>query len=165
LLLAATEEGDRFRAQLGTEFSEIMRHEWFTLGVHLGYRYADSPICWPDGAPPPDAPNKYVPSTVPGCRAPHVWLAPGRSTLDLIGRTFALLGFGAGSRDIAKIEAAARTRGVPLTFTAIDHAEAAALYARRLVLVRPDGHVAWRGDAAPDDPLAVIDRIRGAAPL
>jgi hypothetical protein len=35
-------------------------------------------------------------------------------------------------------------------------------YERRLVLVRPDGHVAWRGDASPADPLAVIDRVRGA---
>ena len=60
---------------------------------------------------------------------------------------------------------AARTRGVPLTFTPIEHAEAAARYERRLVLVRPDGHVAWRGDGAPDDALAVIDRIRGAARL
>ena len=162
LLLATTPEGVRFREELGAEFSQIMRHEWFTLGVHLGYRYADSPICCPDGTPPPDVPNKYVPSTVPGCRAPHVWLAPGRSTLDLFGRTFALLDFGADAGDVGTIEAAARTRGLPLTVTAIDNADAAALYARRLVLVRPDGHVAWRGDTAPDDPLAVIDRIRGA---
>jgi hypothetical protein len=106
-----------------------------------------------------------VPSTVPGCRAPHVWLAPGRSTLDLFGRGFALLGFDADPADVAAIETAARGHGVPLTYTAIDHKEAAALYARRLVLVRPDGHVAWRGDGAPADPLALIDRIRGAAPL
>jgi hypothetical protein len=85
--------------------------------------------------------------------------------LDLFGKSFALLGFGADANDVAAIEAAARTRGVPLTFTAIDNPEAAALYGRRLVLVRPDGHVAWRGDAAPDDPLAVIDRIRGAGRL
>ena len=46
----------------------------------------------------------------------------------------------------------------------IDNAEATALYERRLVLVRPDGHVAWRGDTAPADPLAVIDTVRGAGP-
>jgi hypothetical protein len=30
-------------------------------------------------------------------------------------------------------------------------------------LSRPDQHVAWRGNALPADPLALIDRIRGAA--
>jgi hypothetical protein len=38
-------------------------------------------------------------------------------------------------------------------------------YERRLVLVRPDGHVAWRDDAEPRDARAVIDRLRGASPL
>jgi 2-polyprenyl-6-methoxyphenol hydroxylase-like FAD-dependent oxidoreductase len=166
LLLEPTADGDKFRQELGAAFTAIMRHEWFTLGVHLGYRYADSPICWPDGSEaPPDVPNTYVPSTVPGCRAPHVWLAPSRSTLDLFGKGFALLGFDADPSDVAVIAAAAHTRGVPLVYTPVDHKDAAALHARRLVLVRPDGHVAWRGDGAPVDPLALIDRIRGAAPL
>jgi len=165
-ILDPSPAGDAFRRALGAEFSAIMRHEWFTLGVHLGYRYVDSPICCSDGTrAPPDEPNKYVPSAVPGCRAPHVWLAPNRSTLDLFGKGFALLGFGADRADIEALVTAAGARGVPLAFSAIDHAEAAALYERKLVLVRPDGHVAWRGDRAPEDALAVIDRIRGAAPL
>jgi 2-polyprenyl-6-methoxyphenol hydroxylase-like FAD-dependent oxidoreductase len=163
-ILDPAAEGDAFRQKLGAEFTEIMRHEWFTLGVHLGYRYVDSPICWPDGTTPPsDEPNRYVPSASPGCRAPHVWLAPGRSTLDLFGKGFALLGFGADAADVEAFMAAARARGVPVTFTAIDHADAAAVYQRKLVLVRPDGHVAWRGDRAPEDALAAIDRVRGAA--
>ena len=129
LIADATAQGDAFRQRLGAEFTEIMRHEWFTLGVHLGYRYVGSPICCPDGTtPPPDAPNRYIPSACPGCRAPHVWLAPGQSTLDLFGKTFGLLGFGAEAKDVETLTAAARTRGVPVTFTAIDHAEAAALY-------------------------------------
>jgi hypothetical protein len=166
IILEPTPDGDRFRKKLGVEFAEIMRHEWFTLGVHLGYRYDTSPICWPDGtAAPPDDPNRYGPSASPGCRAPHVWLEAGRSTLDLFGKTFALLGFGADPADVAKIVAAAERRGLPLSFTAIDHKSAADLYERKLVLVRPDGHVAWRGDRAPDDPLAVIDRVRGCASL
>jgi 2-polyprenyl-6-methoxyphenol hydroxylase-like FAD-dependent oxidoreductase len=162
-ILDPSADGDVFRQKLGAEFAEIMRHEWFTLGVHLGYRYVDSPICWSDDAtPPPDQPNRYIPSASPGCRAPHVWLAPGRSTLDLFGKGFALLGFGADAADVDRLATAARARGVPMTFTAIDHAEAAALYQRKLVLVRPDGHVAWRGDRAPENALAVIDRVRGA---
>jgi len=163
-ILDPAAEGDAFRQKLGAEFTEIMRHEWFTLGVHLGYRYVDSPICWPDGTTPPsDEPNRYVPSASPGCRAPHVWLSPGRSTLDLFGKGFALLGFGADAADVEAFMAAARARGVPVTFTAIDHTDAAAVYQRKLVLVRPDGHVAWRGDRAPEDALAAIDRVRGAA--
>src|SRR5579883_602619 len=163
LLLDPTSAGDAFRQQLGAEFSAIMRHEWFTLGVHLGYRYEDSPICWPDGsAAIPDDPNRYVPSARPGSRAPHVWLAPGRSTLDLFGRGFALLGFGAEESEIDRLMAAARARRVPMSFTAVDDDAAARLYERKLVLVRPDGHVAWRGDRAPDSPLAVIDCVRGA---
>jgi 2-polyprenyl-6-methoxyphenol hydroxylase-like FAD-dependent oxidoreductase len=164
MLLDPTLAGDAFRQKLGAEFSAIMRHEWFTLGVHLGYHYDNSPICWPDGtAATPDDPNRYVPTTRPGSRAPHVWLAPGKSTLDLFGRDLALLGFGADGSDVAKLLQAAQAREVPITFTEIDHAEAAQLYERKLVLVRPDGHVAWRGDRAPDDPLAVIDCIRGAS--
>jgi 2-polyprenyl-6-methoxyphenol hydroxylase-like FAD-dependent oxidoreductase len=162
-LLESTPAGDAFRQKLGVEFSAIMRHEWFTLGVHLGYRYEDSPICRPDGSDAtPDDPNRYVPSTRPGSRAPHIWLAPGQSTLDLFGRGFALLGFGADASAVDNLMTAASMSGVPMTFTAIDHDAAAQLYERKLVLVRPDGHVAWRGDCAPDHPLAVIDCIRGA---
>jgi hypothetical protein len=52
---------------------------------------------------------------------------------------------------------------VPLTFTTIAEPHIAALYERRFVLVRPDGHVAWRGDRMPEDALCVIDVVRGAA--
>jgi hypothetical protein len=54
-------------------------------------------------------------------------------------------------------------RRVPLHPTRIDDPEIARLYGAGLVLVRPDGHVGWRGDTAPDDPTSVIDRLRGAA--
>jgi uncharacterized protein YfaP (DUF2135 family) len=49
-----------------------------------------------------------------------------------------------------------------LTVEAIESREAAALYEKPLVLVRPDGHVAWRGNAVPADALALIDIVRGA---
>ena len=43
----------------------------------------------------------------------------------------------------------------------LDQPEVISAYAARLVLVRPDGHVAWRADALPDDPARLIDRVRG----
>ena len=60
------------------------------------------------------------------------------------------------------LENAAATCGVPLTVAGLDEPDAAALYGRRLVLVRPDGHVAWRGDELPENTGALLDRVRGA---
>jgi 2-polyprenyl-6-methoxyphenol hydroxylase-like FAD-dependent oxidoreductase len=163
-LLDDTPQGAATRDKVGREFSETMRREWFTLGAHLGYRYENSPICWPDGtAAPPDDPRAYVPTARPGHRAPHGFLADGRSTLDLFGRGFALIGFGADAAQAAPLLEAAKKRNLPLTFTAIAEPHIAALYERRFVLVRPDGHVAWRGDHMPEDALCVIDVVRGAA--
>ena len=163
-LLDETPQGAATREKVGREFSETMRREWFTLGAHLGYRYENSPICWPDGsAAPPDDPRVYVPTARPGHRAPHAFLADGRSTLDLFGRGFTLLGFGADAAEVAPLLEAAKKRNLPLTFTAIAEPHIAALYERKFVLVRPDGHVAWRGDRMPEDALCVIDVVRGAA--
>ena len=163
-LLDDTPQGAATREKVGREFSETMRREWFTLGAHLGYRYEASPICWPDGsAAPPDDPRAYVPTARPGHRAPHAFLADGRSTLDLFGRGFALLGFGTNAAEAAPLLEAAQKRHLPLTLTAITEPHIAALYERKFVLVRPDGHVAWRGDRMPEDALCVIDVVRGAA--
>ena len=98
----------------------------------------------------------------PGHRAPHVWLKRDRSTLDLFGRGFVLLRFLGAPPDVSGLVEAAAKRGVPLQVVDICHAAAAEAYETRLVLVRPDGHVAWRGDVEPTDPLRVIDIVRGA---
>jgi hypothetical protein len=103
-----------------------------------------------------------VPTTRPGTRAPHAWLADDRSTLDLFGDGFTLLRLGPQPPEAGALIAAAKARGVPLRDTALPDPDIAALYETRLVLVRPDGHVAWRGDESPADPEAIVDRIRGA---
>ena len=163
-LLDDTPQGAATREKVGREFSETMRHEWFTLGAHLGYRYEGSPICWPDGsAAPADDARNYVPTARPGHRAPHAFLADGRSTLDLFGRGFTLLGFGASAEEAAPLLAAARARNVPMSFAAIAEPGIAALYQRKFVLVRPDGHVAWRADRMPDDAPSLVDVVRGAS--
>ena len=78
----------------------------------------------------------------------------GGSTLDLFGRGFTLLRFGAKAPRV-------EFPGIPLAVVDIDDADIAALYERRLVLVRPDGHVAWRADDPPADARAVADTVRG----
>jgi hypothetical protein len=140
-----------------------MKREWFTIGIHLGYRYEGSPITVPDGTTEPeDTVSSYEQTARPGHRAPHVWLDANRSTLDLFGRGFVLLRF---ASDVATegLASAAASRGVPLTVVDLAHADARRAYERNLVLVRPDGHVAWRGDAQPSDPLGIIDIARGAS--
>jgi 2-polyprenyl-6-methoxyphenol hydroxylase-like FAD-dependent oxidoreductase len=161
--LEDTPEGARVRTEVGARFSAAMKREWETLGMHLGYRYEGSPICVADGTPPtPDDPAIYIQTARPGSRAPHVRLADGRSTLDLFGRSFVLLCLGAGAPDPAPVAAAAGRRGMPLEVIRLDEPDAKPAYERRLVLVRPDGHVAWRGDAVPANADAIIDTVRGA---
>ncbi len=159
-----TPEAEAKRKEFGAAYTELMKREWFSIGIHLGYMYEGSPIIVPDGTPQPeDTVQTYTPTARPGSRAPHVWLAPGESLIDLFGKEFVLLRFGADAPDGAAIESAARLRGVPLRVVRIDNAEAAALYRRKLVLVRPDGQVAWRGDAEPHDAGLLVDAVRGSA--
>jgi 2-polyprenyl-6-methoxyphenol hydroxylase-like FAD-dependent oxidoreductase len=155
-------QNDAARKEYGDWFAAIMRHEWFANGVMLGYRYDDSPIVWPDGTPaPPDVSHPYVQTARPGARAPHVFLADGRSTLDLFGRGFTLLRLGHDAPATPRLERAAAERRVPLSVVALNEAAVLAAYERRLVLVRPDGHVAWRADSEPADAGALIDCVRG----
>jgi hypothetical protein len=133
-----------------------------TAGLQLGYCYKSSPICVADGTPvPPENPAEFVASACPGSRAPHAYRRDGRSTLDLFGRGFVLLRF--GEAEVSGVTNASRARGVPLTIIDDGTPEIARLYEQRLVLVRPDGHVAWRGDTIPNNALALIDHVRGAA--
>jgi hypothetical protein len=154
-LFEDSDEGRATRARVGHALSEGMKREWFCMNMHLGYRYVDSPICIYDE---PESREQiaaeyadgmsYRPSTRPGCRAPHAWLADGRSTLDLFGRGFVLLAFGDVHDPFVKT-------------IRIDEPQVKALYEKRYVLVRPDGHVAWRGDTIPEDPAAILAVAEG----
>jgi 2-polyprenyl-6-methoxyphenol hydroxylase-like FAD-dependent oxidoreductase len=152
------------RRKLGDDIQRSKTKQFISDGIALGYRYEGSPVICGDGTPaPPDSVMKYVPSSRPGGRAPHAWVSPGKSTIDLFGKGFVLLRFRKGADRDQAFVSAAQDRRVPFEIVDIESPEAAVLYGSRLVLVRPDGHVAWRGEDAPGDPLAVIDRVRGAA--
>jgi len=155
-------DGERARHELGERLVHDVGPEFRTIGLQIGYRYEDSPICIPDGTQaPPDTAETYTPSARPGARAPHAWLRDGRTIHDLFGRGFALLRFD-GAPGTSALEKAAAARGVPLRAETLDEPDAARLYERGLVLVRPDGHVAWRSDTLPADPAGLIERVRGA---
>jgi hypothetical protein len=155
---------EKARAAILRTRAKEFQHD--SAGIELGYRYENSPICVPDGtSPPPLDHGLYVPSTWPGARAPHVWLKDGRSTLDLFGKTFVLLELASKPVDNSAFVSAAANVGLPLEIVSLDDPRVRDAYERPLVLVRPDGHVAWRGDAAPTDATEIIDRVRGAAPF
>jgi 2-polyprenyl-6-methoxyphenol hydroxylase-like FAD-dependent oxidoreductase len=159
-------EGDIARKKYGDWYTELMRHEWFMNGYHLGYRYDDSPIVVPDGTPaPPLTGQSYTQTARPGARAPHIWIGEGRSTLDLFGKGFVLLRLGADAPSGAAIVSAFAQAGIPLRVEALPSPEVRRLYERALVLVRPDGHVAWRADKEPGDAAALADCVRGAGSL
>ena len=156
-----SEKGEAARAKAGEQIRALGNLENEALGVEIGDRYDDSPvICVEEGAAPPWSAETYAPSTWPGVRPPSVFLEDGTPIYDRFGPGFTLLRFA----DVAAgrfVEAAAE-RGVPLWIVDLRDAHARSLYERDLVLIRPDQHVAWRGDHAPEDAAAVLDRVRGA---
>jgi len=131
----------------------------------MGYKYENSPVIVPDGAATPlDDPSVYIQTARPGHRAPHHWLRDGRSTIDLFGRGFVLLRFGADAPGIDTLAQVALKVGMPMECVTLDEPEVARLYERKLVLVRPDGMVAWRADSLPKDVEGFVDQVRGAVP-
>jgi 2-polyprenyl-6-methoxyphenol hydroxylase-like FAD-dependent oxidoreductase len=155
-------DGARSRAAVGKQLRDSTRVEWESLGLQIGYRYESSPICVTDGSEPaPDDFSLYIPTSYPGARAPHAWLKDGRSTLDLFGSGFVLLVFDDHVATDPLIRAFA-DREVPCRVERIRDSKVADLYERPLVLVRPDGHVAWRGDRI-DRPASIVETVRGAA--
>lgn len=156
-------EGEAARARVGRALYDLNVNQYCCGGLNFGYFYDASPIIAYDGeAAPPYGMYDFTPSTVPGCRTPHVWLRDGRSLYDAIGADFTLLRLDR-EVDVRPLLAAASERALPLAVLDVDAPDAASLYPRKLVLSRPDQHVAWRGDTLPADPLALIERIRGAA--
>jgi len=156
--------GAAARAAAGKALYDLNVKQYCCGGLNFGYFYDRSPLIAYDGeAPPAYSMDQFTPSTVPGCRTPHVWLDDGRSLYDALGPEYTLLRFDPAA-DAEPLLAAARQRGVPLQVLDVQSQGAGAVYREKLVLSRPDQHVAWRGDTLPTDALALVDRIRGALP-
>ncbi|RJL05900.1 FAD-monooxygenase [Paracoccus siganidrum] len=158
--------GEAARAEAAALVRRHKRAEFYARGVVLGYCYRGSPVVVDDGSQQDWVRSlDYVPAAIPGCIAPHCWLADGSSLYDHFGAGFTLLATGPGlDAEIARAEAEARQAGVPLTVIAPGDDRLPGLYAARLALIRPDQHVAWRGDAFEDGVFAVIAGQRAAVP-
>jgi 2-polyprenyl-6-methoxyphenol hydroxylase-like FAD-dependent oxidoreductase len=156
--------GERVRRETAELILKHKLPEFRSLGVVLGYRYRDSPAIVPDGTPAaPEDDIEYRPSAQPGCLAPHLWLADGSSLYDRLGPGYTLLTGGNSPADgAAPLQRAAAAGGIPLKVLPVAEPRFAQLYEARLALVRPDQHVAWRGDRLPDDAQGLLDRVRAA---
>lgn len=155
-------EGVASRAEFGREVYDLNVQQYCCGGLNFGYFYDRSPIiAYDGGTAPPFTMATFEQSTVPGCRTPHFWLNGGRSVYDACGAGFTLLRFDPQVSVDALVAAAARRR-VPLHLLDVRPDERTWTYQHKLVLSRPDMHVAWRGNAAPADSLALIDLVRGA---
>jgi 2-polyprenyl-6-methoxyphenol hydroxylase-like FAD-dependent oxidoreductase len=156
-----SDAGEAARAAAAKVLSSF-GEEFASIGVQLGARYDGSPIVAPDGTDaPPDDPAIYVPSACPGGRAPHVWLPDRSSLYDHFGRSFTVLRLPGCRADGRALAAAFARRDIPLAVLDVPVAEARDLYRSDMALIRPDQHVAWRGDRPPDDPDALVARVTG----
>jgi 2-polyprenyl-6-methoxyphenol hydroxylase-like FAD-dependent oxidoreductase len=141
------------------------------LNVELGYCYDSAAVIREPGTArlhenPRDSKGR------PGTRAPHVWIERAwdrMSTLDLFGRQFVLL---AGPDAGAWCEAgrlAAKRHGIELAIHRIGSsglhdpqgavADAYGIGTSGAALVRPDGFVGWRGQAAGEDANRIIAEV------
>ena len=149
--------GDAAREAARTHILEFAPNEFEHPGIGLGVRYDGSALIVPDGMPPEDHPVKYVPSTVPGGRLPHVWLSANQSLLDLAGHGFTLIDFDAVLPPLS----GDWCKQMRLTLHHLARPDLVAQLGARAVLVRPDQIIAWRcsdtRDSGGDVTLREID--------
>ena len=158
------EEGARRRQAVHEQFASLPEESTEWPRADLGYRYDGSPVIVGPGSPATSTGtqdwSRYVQTAEPGGRAPHARLADGSSSLDWFRQAFTVVDIGGDSRALVD---AAQQRGVPLVVARSDEPEVKKAYQRPLTLVRPDGFVAWQGEApSADEADRIIDTVRGA---
>jgi 2-polyprenyl-6-methoxyphenol hydroxylase-like FAD-dependent oxidoreductase len=125
------------------------------IGAELGYRYVDSPVICNIPGGPEHLFREYQPTTWPGARLPHVWLDDGTPMQDRIPDGYTILKLGRTKADLSGLERAIRSHGAPVTVLDVPDRIARDIYGYDLILLRPDLHVVWRGNTAPEDSAEV----------
>ena len=144
-------KGEAARAEAARLIREHKQAEFHARGVVLGTCYLGSPIVVDDGTQKDWRRSlDYTPAAIPGCLAPHRWLPDDSSLYDHFGPGFTLLVTASGAEaGTDALRAAAERAGVPLTVLPLPDEGLEPLYAARFALIRPDQHIAWRGDTPP----------------
>ena len=154
-------DGAATRAQVAQLANVAQRRSHEMTGVELGYTYAGSPLVCTESGPTHESDYfHYIPSASPGSRLPHVWLSDGRAIQDAIGVGYTLLDFSQHG-NTKSLQAAMRESGAPLDVVRLNEPQAHRVCGRRFVLLRPDAHVAWRGDELPEDCASIARIVTG----
>lgn len=147
----------------------------FTLGIDLvlGFQYSNSGIILHEYDSAGEiklsatSREKFVPSSLPGCRAPHVTLPDCATILDLFGKQFVLLIIGGEETDLENLKMEMKNRGMPLeSYSYPKLPELIACYDCKYFLIRPDGVVAWRSNTQPSSLEAkrIVATVVGDSP-
>ena len=155
-----TPEGAAIRSEMARRFDVEQRKVTEILGIEAGYRYAGSPIVWPESGDAPDPDNRsYIPTTWPGARLPHVWLKDGTALHDRLGPGYTLLRLGGTPVDTSNLHRVLRATGAPVDVLDVADDAARDIYGYDFLLVRPDLHVVWRGNQLSEN----VETIAGVA--
>ncbi|HYX01649.1 MAG TPA: 2-polyprenyl-6-methoxyphenol hydroxylase, partial [Reyranella sp.] len=156
-----TPEGAALREKVAASFDVNHRRMHGMVGVEAGYSYAGSPLIADEpGNVAEWEVSRYVPKAVPGARLPHMWLADGSALQDRLGDDFTLLDL-KGDCDTTELEAAFTAIGAPLEVLRLDEKRVREVYGKSVLLLRPDLHIAWRGDGPPADAAALAALATG----
>lgn len=149
-IIQDTEEGRALRLRVHNHYQEH-DGENKDVGIEMGYRYKSPVIIVDEKEEEPTwVASRYIPSTWPGARPPHVFLSDGTPIFDHFGKHWTLLSFCTNTCEQETFTQAAKKLSIPLTNTCLTgESLAQELYERKFILLRPDQHVAWRGDSAP----------------
>jgi 2-polyprenyl-6-methoxyphenol hydroxylase-like FAD-dependent oxidoreductase len=166
-----TPEGNEIRAEIARRFRLEQPKVTEILGIEAGYRYVNSTLICAEYGEGPDPDNRrYIPTTWPGARLPHVWLKDGTPLHDHLGPGYTILRLGGKHADSSSLERAIKAIGAPVEVLDVKDDVVRDIYGYDLLLVRPDLHVVWRGNqiagnAAATAAVATGHDLKASQPL
>ena len=160
-IFSGTEAGESLKRKLIQVADSEQRKGNRMIGAELGYRYVDSPCI--DNVPggPEHRVGEYNPNVWPGSRLPHCWLDDGSALQDQLSETYILLSLGKKPLDTSKLRQSYEKIGAPVAEVRIESNRLRDLYGFDLLVLRPDMHVAWRGNDAPPNPQEIASISTG----